>query len=112
MPKRIIILVLGATLFCSAAAAEPFEVLAYEAPGMLPFPGEIIVRDARVRVPDAAKTCGVTAIKIVNATDGVVLFRFDASAEQRKCMERALPKGTQLRSLGEGRTPTGKAGCH
>ena len=102
MPPRInisSILAAGTALLATSAGAEPFELSAYEAPGMLPFPGEIIIPDARKLVPEAAAKCGIVRVGTVEATDGVVLFRLDASREQRRCLERTLPKGVQLRSL-------------
>ena len=81
-----------------AAAAEQYELTAYEAPGMLPFPGEVIIRDARQRIPPIIRGCGVAGVETVGRTDGVVEFRFLASEEQMACLKAKLPNGSQLRA--------------
>ena len=88
---------LGGFASPAAAAAEQYELIAYEAPGMLPFPGEVIIPDARKRIPPIVRGCGVGSVETIGRTDGVVEFRFVAGDEQVPCLKAKLPKGTQLR---------------
>ena len=102
MSGRIISLVIGlalAGLGSPAAAAGQYELVVYEAPGMLPFPGEVIIPDARKRIPPVVRGCGVADVETIGRTDGVVEFRFLASDEQVPCLKAKLPKGTQLRQF-------------
>jgi len=86
---------------CSAAApAERYELMAYEAPGMLPMAGEIIMPDARERIPSVLRACGITDVEIKDATDGVVVFRFHAAANRLPCLNEKLPRGTRLHPFG------------
>ena len=99
MAKRTAILtIIGAGLAAlpAVAIAEPYQLVAFEAPGMLPFPGDVIIRDARTRIPPIVRGCGVPSVETIGRTDGVVEFRFDASDQQIPCLERKLPNGTQL----------------
>ena len=91
---------------CSGPAiAQAYEVQAYEGPGMQPIPGEIIIPDARRIVPQAIRSCGIQNVETIEATDGVVLFRFRSTQQNAMCLKQALPKGTQLRSLGDAVPP-------
>ena len=85
----------------SAAGAEVFEIVAYEARGIEPTEAEVIIPDARVRIPAFLKSCGVETSKTVDATDGVVLFRFSAEegSSELECVRAKLPAGTQLHQV-------------
>ena len=108
MPKHtnissILILGTGALAFpgCSAAAgADQYELIAYEAPGMIPIAGEIIIPDARQRIPPIVRGCGIADVETQDRTDGAVAFRFHASSDQLPCLKAALPSGTRLHSFG------------
>ena len=81
-------------------APGQFELTAYEAPGLLPLPGEIIIPDARNRIPVIVRACGITHVDTQDRTDGVVAFRFHASAGQHACLKKSMPAGTILHALG------------
>jgi hypothetical protein len=84
----------------AAVAPAQYELTAYEAPGLLPLPGEVIIPDARKRIPPIVRACGIARVDTQDRTDGAVAFRFHATAGQHACLKKTLPDGTILNSFG------------
>lgn len=83
----------------SCAAPATYELTAAEGVGIDSIPGEIIIKDARIRLPQLLKECGISLFKNVPATDYVVIFRFIAPVDGAAihCIRTALPPGADLR---------------
>ena len=84
----------------AAVAPGQYELTAYEAPGLLPLPGEVIIPDARKRIPPIVRACGIAQVDTQDRTDGAVAFRFHATAGQQACLKKSMPEGTILHALG------------
>ena len=84
----------------AAGCAPPvgYELSAAEGRGFDSVPGEVIMTDARTRLPKLLRSCGFLAFLNIPATDNVVVYKFLAPLESTgiQCIRRALPPGATL----------------